>query len=249
VSFQKDKKLEELLTGKKVAIVGPSPHLLGKGIGPLIDEYDVVIRINDIMNTKFSNDYGTRNDVILYSCPSLYLSNFAAKLDSNEEQARKIKLLYCPVLKAQHDGGGSVVENFKKINKYDIPFSNISSGNYYYFFNKVGAEPNSGQTAIMMILEYPIEELFVTGFSFYVQYTDNNKYGDCYYNFDYYCPNRKFPPTSSPLLGHQQPPQVAHFKNTLFPHHKEKIIVDSFLNSLLELKHNKVVDLKNENTE
>ena len=101
----------------------------------------------------------------------------------------------------------------------------------------------------MMTLEYQIKELFVTGFSFYVQYGQDNKYDDCYYNFDYYCPDRKFPSTSSPLLGHQQPPQITHFRNTLFPRHKEKIIVDSFLNNLLGLKHNKVVDLKNENTE
>ena len=83
--FNINKPITNLLEGKRIAIVGPSPHLLEKGFGHKIDEYDLVCRVNDIVETKFSADYGKENDIIFYSCSTLWLNNFALKLKRRRE--------------------------------------------------------------------------------------------------------------------------------------------------------------------
>ena len=37
--------LKDIIKNKRVVLVGPSPSLLNKENGPLIDSYDIVIRI------------------------------------------------------------------------------------------------------------------------------------------------------------------------------------------------------------
>jgi len=234
------KEVVDLLGGKRVAFVGPSPHLIGEGLGHKIDDYDIVCRVNDIIDPKFEADYGTRNDIVFHSCPTLWIDSFALQMERDEKITRSIKFVICPALKAIHDGSGSVVENFNKINKYDIPFWWIGTDNYYEIRRKVGVEPNSGIMAILILLSCPIKELLITGFSFYSQYSDKGKYTDCYYNQQNYKPVKMFSETSSPLIGHQQNPQMVFFKNNLIAEYGDKLIIDSFLNEKLSLKHAKI---------
>jgi len=236
------KEVADLLRGKRVALIGPSPHLVGKGIGYKIDDYDIVCRVNDIIDPQFTDDYGTRNDIIFHSCPTLWIDNFAFKMERDEETTRKIQFVICPALKAIHDGSGSVVENFNNINKYDIPFWWIGRGNYHELKRQVGVEPNSGIMAMLLLLNSQIDQLFITGFSFYQQYGEKGIYNDCYYNQGNYKPVKMFSQTqSNPLKGHQQNPQMNFFKTKLLPRYKDVIVTDSFLNDKLALNHNKVV--------
>jgi hypothetical protein len=240
----KDPIFEELVTGKSVAIVGPSPHLLGKGVGEAIDSCDVVCRVNDIVEKKFGEDYGYKNDIIFHTCPTTWMDNFAYKLEQDEETTSNIKMVVCPSIKATHDGKGDVVENFNKINKYDIPFWWIGYENYYHFFREIGVEPNSGIRAIIILLTYPIKSLLITGFSFYDQFPEREVYADCYYNGDEYTPLVPFAPTSNPLGGHPQPPQMLYLKHALLKRHGDKITVDSFLDKRLDLNHQNVLGLE-----
>ncbi len=61
-----DEALTEFIRGKKVCIVGPAPYLQGLKQGSLIDEHDVVIRINNgpTLATRQPEDYGSRTDVV-----------------------------------------------------------------------------------------------------------------------------------------------------------------------------------------
>tara|TARA_R100001509_G_scaffold159328_1_gene125642 strand:- start:147 stop:869 length:723 start_codon:yes stop_codon:yes gene_type:complete len=235
-----DKELKNLLKGKRVAIVGPSPHLLGKNIGPKIDEFDFVCRINNIIETEYSADYGSKNDIIFHCCPTLWIHNFALKLERDEETTKNIKFVVCPAIKAIHDGSGSVTENFKNINKYNIPFWWIGQNNYWNIRNEIGVEPNSGLSSIIILLNCGIKELLITGFSFYAQYFDNKSYDSCYYNGASYNPGNDNG-IRNPHLGHPQVPQMKYIVNKLIPQHREKIIVDSFLNEILNLNHPKII--------
>lgn len=52
---------ENLIKGKKVALVGNGPQEVGSGNGKIIDSYDVVIRMNKyIINHKTEKDYGKK---------------------------------------------------------------------------------------------------------------------------------------------------------------------------------------------
>lgn len=53
----------DYINGKNVIIVGPSNSLEGKGLGKVIDSYDIVIRINRWYYMNNHNDYGSRCDV------------------------------------------------------------------------------------------------------------------------------------------------------------------------------------------
>ena len=57
------------LLGKSVIFVGPSPILLGQGMGTFIDSFDVVVRTNNMLNALIENpglakDYGSKTDIL-----------------------------------------------------------------------------------------------------------------------------------------------------------------------------------------
>ena len=53
-----------LFNNKRVALVGPSPHILGKNLGKFIDSFDTVVRVNEIgVINNLYKDYGSRTDV------------------------------------------------------------------------------------------------------------------------------------------------------------------------------------------
>ena len=143
MKITKNPILEELVAGKRVALVGPAPHLLGTGAGEAIDSCDTVCRVNDIVEKKFGPDYGFKNDIIFHTCPNLYIKNFGYKLERDAETTSNIKLVVCTAIKGLGGGGGDVVANFNSVNKYDLPFWWIGRENYREFFREIGVEPNN----------------------------------------------------------------------------------------------------------
>ena len=58
--------LNDLIKKKNIALVGPSSSLYGKKMGKLIDNYDIVIKINRFQDLEL-DDYGKRMDILFYS--------------------------------------------------------------------------------------------------------------------------------------------------------------------------------------
>ena len=77
--FSLDSKLHALVKGKRVALVGPSGHILGKGLGNMLDDYDVICRVKDVFPRGHDVDCGSRTDIVFYGCGTLYLDNFWTK--------------------------------------------------------------------------------------------------------------------------------------------------------------------------
>jgi hypothetical protein len=71
-------KYGEYLSGKKVAVVGPSKHLFGSNLGKYIDSHDVVIRMKwekllplvDSIYSEYVVDIGSKTNVV-YSATAL----------------------------------------------------------------------------------------------------------------------------------------------------------------------------------
>lgn len=240
--YLRDEKLEAYLSGKRVVVVGPSPHLVGLGLGSYLESYDVVCRLNEVAAVGLEADYGSRTDLAFLNCASLSIGDYIYKMREAGDVAENLKYVVCPVIRAQHDGGGSVVENSKLINIYDIPFSHIGVENYNNVFAEYGVEPNSGQVAILMLLQYPIKELFITGVSFYAQNTNEENLYDRFYHKSHtpYCLQiRAF----NPRVGHQQIPQINYFVNVVLRDYADKVVIDSYLKGLLQVEYGKVVQL------
>ena len=56
---------------KKIVIVGNSGEALGSKKGPLVDNCDIVIRMNDFVTKGYENDLGSKTDIIACAFSSL----------------------------------------------------------------------------------------------------------------------------------------------------------------------------------
>ena len=245
MNFDKDDDLLKVLKGKKVAIVGPSPHIMGKSLGRYIDSHDIVCRVNEVSAVNYEEDYGSKTDIIFHNCSTVSMDDFSDKLKKSKNISKGLKYVICPCVKATGSDNNwhlwpdnhvsPVVNNFEKINLYNTPFYWIGISNYKKAYGTFGVEPNAGQTSILLLLQYEIESLFITGFSFYSQGDTPSKA---------HRPGHTDKGRENELVGnpgHPQDPQKHAFKNTVFRKYKEKIIIDSFLNNLLDLRHDRVV--------
>ena len=248
MNYQQDKKLLEALQGKRVAIVGPSPHLMGKEIGALIDSYDLVCRVNEVHPTGYETDYGNRTDIVFHNCGSRFIDIFGERLLAKSIISKYLKYVICPCVKATGADNhwhtwpdtfqSEVVNNFQKINIFNIPFHWIGMQNYRYVYNLFGSEPITGQSAIIMLLEHEVEELFITGFSFYAQ-------GELPKHV--HRPGHTMPDLKSIPCGdssHPQTPQKKTFVKNILKNYQECIIIDSTLNDILNCNHPNILELE-----
>jgi len=178
-------QLKALLENKRVAVVGPAHYLTGRSQGHLIDEYDVVIRANQFMvPDKLYKDYGSRTDIMFHNCGTPWMPGLKQSTLKNPEEFESLKMVVCPIIKADHsetnfmswpeDHISACAYNFRNLND-TIPFYWIGVKNYREIYKIIGAEPYTGIMTIATVLNYPIQELYVTGFDFY---TGNKIYHD-----------------------------------------------------------------------
>ena len=182
--------LSEYLKGKKVALVGPAPYLIGKGRGQSIDEHDVVVRIQpEIFSPE---DYGSRTDIIQSCMNSSYSPKIATYLETiSKEDYPKFIISNNTVARETFPGSkiwADVVDEYENhLQKYGVPFAHLRNKDktfdrwalYWEIYAKKHIEKigqsytvysgnlNSGYGAYSMLLSYPIEQLSVFGMDFY----------------------------------------------------------------------------------
>ena len=247
MNYQPDQELLKLFSNKRVALVGPSPHLIGKNVGNEIDKYDIVCRVNEVHPTGYEKDYGNRTDVVFHNCGTRFIEGFGQRLIEKSLISKYLKYVICPSIKAtgadnftnwSENFQSPVVENFNRINIFNTPFHWIGVENYKLVHNLFGVEPNAGQTAILMLLAHQVSELLITGFSFYAQ-GDTPQIS--------HRPGHTNKGLEQELIGnpgHPQGPQKECFRDKIFASHKDRIRVDSYLNELLLLNHINLLDLE-----
>lgn len=155
---EKDSEFKSYLTGKRVAFVGPADSISGKGLGELIESYDVVVRTNASFNINPGDevDYGRRTDV-------LYINGLFRKRGNIENETTRNFQYIC----SQRNVKG--IED--KIRLYK--FKQETSKRYF-----------NGTYAIADLLNQNPKELFITGIDFFTgenshkesfQYLQNNQ--------------------------------------------------------------------------
>ena len=89
--------LEKLVKNKRVALVGPSPHLVGSNLGDKIDSFDIVCRINEVLFAKkLRKDYGSRTDICFWNMGTPHLKDFSFMVNESKEEFDNVKLVVCP---------------------------------------------------------------------------------------------------------------------------------------------------------
>lgn len=172
-------KLGSLLKDKRVAIVGPAPYLVDTEHGSMIDDYDVVIRPNQFyVPEELHKDYGSRTDIMFHNFGTPWMAGLQDNISKNESEFKKLKMMVCPAIKSDHsewdimswseERVSNVVKNAESVNKYQIPFYWVGVKRYQNWATAIGCEPYTGVLTLLTILEYPVKELYVSGFNFYM---------------------------------------------------------------------------------
>jgi len=182
--------LLELVEGKRVAIIGPAPHLENLGDGPWIDEHDIIIRPNQFyIPDKLKKDYGSRTDIMFHNFGTIWMNGLKDNIIKYTEQFNSLRMLVCPLIygtRGKEDNYmswsenhiGDVVSNADRV-RGGIPFYWVGVKKYKNWIKEIGCEPYTGFLTILTILEYPIKELYVSGFDFYMS---NKVYFDGFAN-------------------------------------------------------------------
>jgi len=167
--------LKTIINNKRVVIVGPSPSLLNKENGPLIDSYDIVIRIKKgfpIVN-KLIKHLGEKTHIL---CSHLKLTQNNLDYSSlHQLYNSQCQLIYMPYpitiepFNRFYDNFMQYYQQFLQVTpNYNrkIPVLVSDNSSYLYHSQKMNTTPTTGISMILDLLQCDFKELFITGFTF-----------------------------------------------------------------------------------
>ncbi len=179
---ENDEAFASLVTGKTVAIVGPSSTSMGLKEGALIDSFDIVARVKSFKYpVEMQPDLGTRTDILYtteaydkvdiqdfntYTHPSTGESTYRYEKYNNFDQYKDIKFVVStyPIdewFSSRYKGG------FDELRKSQITGCRFTDSKSYFEAKKKTDRPNSGFSAILDILSFDIKLLRIFGLDFH----------------------------------------------------------------------------------
>lgn len=176
------KQYNEYLSGKKVAIIGPSPSVMDVANGYEIEEeYDVIVRCNKAWDPIYRKDIyeytGKRTDV-LYNClnPGPECGGYI-----DIDKLKKLNLKYIvgcfsptgwdPTHRDVlfHDElSWRDYANFYDNNQDRIPFVEMDPTFYDMIDTKINTRINTGAMAMLHLMNSPAKHIYMTGFTFFM---------------------------------------------------------------------------------
>lgn len=165
----RDAAFADLLDGKRVALVGPAPSVVGSGNGEAIEAHDLVIRINrghPVPSTLMA-DIGRRTDVLYHNCwfgnrPLGDLQRAAASIGP---EVRWVCSVY-PRIDLDHPHTADV-DAFRGALDGRTAFRTVPLDRYLALWRRLLTRPNAGISAIHDLLGFEVASLFVAGFTLY----------------------------------------------------------------------------------
>lgn len=218
--YKKSQELEKLVTGKRIAIVGPSPHLTGLGGGELIESYDLVVRINQHFSAPQHQwfDYGVRTDILFNCYNALKAQALYSSYIDDPSHLKKIKFFLQANLSMWdiNEADASLQHILNAAG--GIPYQNISDGYIFKICAQAGTICNTGLIGLITLLNYDVEEIYLTGYTFYNMGSFGKIYNDVYhdeavkYKNIKMTENREPTPANLRMDIHAQWPQIYFFK-------------------------------------
>lgn len=212
------------LNHKQVIVVGPAGYLLDKGKGSWIDGHEVVVRINHALPIKYSEDYGTRTDVLYHILSKrTKLKTRLPPIGEDEILLWKehIKWLVC-----RHSKISTRIHSLAPLIDNAFPWTCMNYTFYKGIKREIGEKaPNTGITAIIHILQAEVKSLTIAGFDLY----DSGVYpgyGDAKDNNDARQTND---------LWHSANAQKQYLKKVI--QRDNRIIIDDVLKGVLDNGH------------
>ncbi|GJQ20946.1 MAG: hypothetical protein HBSIN02_13010 [Bacteroidia bacterium] len=184
-----DPEFSRMLEGKRVVIAGPARTLAGKGLGGLIDSFDLVVRLNEsvewiIGNPAARQDYGSRTD-ILYCNQSILRRSFLENTQHGDLwslcRSGTLRYIVCTNNSLDFDGQGApsktcvradndiihTVQAALRSAGVSTRLRVVRSASEWSMRMLRGHWGRTGFIAIADLLGFPIAHLMVTGMTFY----------------------------------------------------------------------------------
>ena len=218
-------KYEELfanyVSNKCIALVGPASSIIGSNKGPVIDKFDLVVRLNKALPLpeNLKNDIGSRTDIIYNSLNTI---DYPGENNLSTRLYKKHNVQFvCSSYPINNAIFRQDILNYVYRYKFEIPFKSMNDKKFNNFERYLGTRPYTGTCAIMELLSYPIKYLYITGLDFY----------QTKYYSEYRVIKKEQLRYSRNSIIHQCEPQLDYLKNiSLFDN---RIILDNFLDNLL----------------
>jgi len=224
-----DKLFTEYVRNKCIALVGPAESILDTNKGHVIDKFDIIVRLNKTIPVpeKLKKDIGSRVDVVYNS---LNTSDFPGENNLNTKLYKKNGVNFvCSSYPFNHAIFHDDIKNYVHKYKFDIPLKVMNDTKFHNFEKLLGTRPYTGTCAIMDLLSYPIQYLYITGLDFY-----HTKY----YN-EYRIMSKGSQKYTKNNNIHKAKPQLEYLRNISFV--DNRIILDEFLDKLLYYDYYKVL--------
>jgi hypothetical protein len=172
VSFVDKSFIKKYFKDKRVALFGSAPSCLENN-GKTINEYDIIVRVNNYKIKGFEDRVGTRTDVHY----SFYGSSIKKSKEELIEDGVHLCMCKCPNavchmtdwhIKNNHKYGCDFRYINKKRENWWFCDTYIPTKEHYMNgFNLLGKHvPTCGFSAILDIIECEPKELYITGFTF-----------------------------------------------------------------------------------
>jgi hypothetical protein len=258
--LSRDKKLNDIVKGKSVCLVGLSGYLVESNLGEFIDSHDIVCRIGDFPPFEFIKDYGIKLDVLFHAFSDVphEIEEFRLFVNGNYNFYDRIRLMVAPTITQKPFGPFD-----KKANEiYNVyvdgfdkkPFTQLTEYDYIKVWKELNGDFNTGMVVMLMLLACEIKSLFITGFSFYFECDPKNYYPpkSCYWPgsvYTKYCNNALYenkksgfvPGVILPENNHDQEHQKKYFVEKMLNFNGDKMVIDSYLKDIvLKIQYNNV---------
>ena len=148
--------LEQLFSGKKIALIGPSRCIIGAHQGDEIEAYDLIVRLNHQwpIATFHEKDLGKRMDVLFHCCnPDFPVMRFAC------HGFKDTKIVFC-------EKGVQTALMSTICQDFAVPSIDIT-WQYTLINEQLNTKVNTGLAAIIYLLSLPISVLKLFGLTFF----------------------------------------------------------------------------------
>ena len=154
------KVFQEQVKGKTIIFVGPATTLEGKGFGPLIDEYDFVVRTNDGLEVtaNYPEDYGTKSNIIFLN------NNWCRRKLKDFKPPEELKFIF---IKAHSAGLGYKRKDLWSRLTMARSISKKNKLRQLWRENNILKEPLQSSHIAYNIVDYKAKQLTFTGIDFY----------------------------------------------------------------------------------
>jgi hypothetical protein len=212
-TYEKNKRLSEILDGKTVAFLCPG------GKEEYTGDHDVIVRAGYMKPVRS----GRQADVIVHS-----FNQFEMPVAMQQVDFLKERFVLCPM--ASSDYYDEHENLFSMLGDYQ----NVDDAHLYWMFRKVGTVCNVGFSGLLTVLNYDIKEIFISGMTFYNMGRYGRIYNDEYYNvvsdeMKIFTPNigKNILPKEARSDLHDQQSQIEYFRGLVRA--DSRIKLDHFL--------------------